>query len=887
VRGLRAFLGRLAGSFSAGKRDLELAEELESHIQMDAAELMKAGASAEEARRRAVLRLGGVDLTRERWRDRRGFPLLQEVKQDLRGAARATIRNPGFMAVTVLTLALGIGGSTAIFTAAHGVLIARLPFRDSDRLVALWEENAERPGRRNTVAPANFIRWTERATSFSGMTALYDSRVSLAGRARPEELIAQNVTWNFFATLGVDPTLGRAFAPDEGPDGHDAVTVLSHGAWRRYFDGDPAIVGRSIRINGRPVTVVGVAPRGFGFVLGAGALVGKPPDLWMPIAFGAASREPRGRYLSAFARIRDGTSFEQAAAEMHAIAAGLEAELPRFDRFWTARLFPIRNEISGDMKPALLMLSGAVAFVLLIVCVNVANLLLARGMSRRSEMAVRAALGAGRARVVRQLLTENVLLAGLGGLAGWWIARGAVALLVAAGPVDATVLARIHFSGPVLLFAILISAVTVLVAGLVPAFESSREGVAGALKEASPGAGTSARARRLRRGLVVTEVALASVLLVGAGLLLRSFARASRVDPGFDPRGILTARVTLHGGEYEHDERVLAFFRGVVSRTRSLPGVRSAGAISYLPMAGLGASTDFEIVGRPQPPPGQEPGTDVGVCDNGFFEAMRIPLRKGRLFEEREMRVRSNVVVVNETFARTYFPKGDAIGQRVVIHMSDDPLPSEIVGIVGDLRQDSITSAVQPAAYWPHPQLVYSAMTFVVRSDGDPGALASPLRQVVHALDGDQPVADVRTMEQWVASSLARARFTATLLSVFAALALTLAAIGIYGVLSYVVGQRRSEFGIRMALGASDRTIRRMVVAGGTRLVVAGLAIGVPVALALSGFLSSLLFETSKEDPATLAAAVVTLGLAAAAASAVPAWRASRVEPVEALKSRT
>ncbi len=885
IRSLRAFLIRLAGSFGGVRKDRELGEELESHIQMHVEERVSSGMNEGDARREAVRRLGGVDVTRESWRDRRGLPFLQELQQDLRYAVRTLRKSPGFAAVTVLTLALGIGGATAIFTVVHGVLIARLPFRDADRLVAVWEENADRPGRRNVVAPSNFVRWNERATAFSGMTALYDWRVSLTGRSRPEELIAQTVTSNFFTTLGVEPILGRAFAPDEGPEGRDAVTVLSWGTWQRLFGGDPSLVGRTILVNGQPVTVIGIAPRDFGFFLKAGSLTGKPPDLWLPFAFDAKSREPRGRYMSAFARLKDGVSLSQARAQMKAIASSLTAEIPRFDTGWTVRLLPIRDDVSGDMRPALAVLSGAVGFVLLIVCVNVANLLLARGMARRQEMAIRTALGAARSRVVRQLLTESLLLSILGGIAGWWVARAGVAVLAAWSPVDPTILARIRLSVPVLAFAVLVSVLTAVVSGLAPAFESSREGVAEALKEGARTGGGSRRARRLRQTLVVAEVALAAVLLVGAGLLLRSFARVAHVDPGFDARGILTARVTLHGKTYEEDERAMAFFRGVVERARALPGVKAAGMASFLPLAGLAAATDFTIVGRPAPGPGEEPSTEVRVCDNGYFAVMKIPLRKGRLFEEREQRVKSNVVVVSEAFARQYFPGENAVGQRVVVDMSDEPEPTEIVGIVGNIRHESLTAETRPMVYWPHPQLVYGAMSFVIRTDGDPKTLAAPLEAAVHDVDKDVPLAEVKTMEQWVGSALSRARFNAMLLSIFAGVALVLAAVGIYGVMSYVVGQRRPEIGIRLALGATEQEILRMVVAGGARLVLAGLVIGVPVALVLSRFLSSLLYETSRSDPGTLTAVVGALGAAAVAASFVPAWRASRVEPVEALRS--
>lgn len=892
MRALRAFFGRLAGSFSAGRRDRELAEELESHIRMDAAELVKAGASEEEARRRAVLRLGGVDATRERWRDRRGFPFLVELRQDLRDAVRALKRNPAFAAVTALTLALGIGGSTAIFTLVHGVLMARLPFRDPDRLVVLWEENADRPGRRNTIGPANFIRWTERAGVFSDMAALYDSRVSLSGRPRPEELVAQYVTSGFFRALGVGPIRGRGFAPDEGPDGHDAVTVISWGVWQRVFGGDPAIVGKTVVLNARPVEVIGVAPRDFSFLLKSGSFVGKPPDLWLPIALSRdVLEDPRGRYLSGFARLKDGVPLAQAQRRMTDLAAQLVAEWPRFDAGWTARVFPIRDEVSGDLRPALLVLSGAVAFVLLIACVNVANLLLARGMARRQEIAIRTALGARRGRVVRQFLTETLLLAGIGGAVGWWIARAGVAIALATGPIDPTVASRVRLSLPVLLFSLAVSVVAAVVSGLVPALESARGVVAESLKEGGRTAGGSARARRLRQSLVVAEVALAAVLLVGAGLLLESFVRLARIDPGFESKGLLTGRVALHGPRYGEDAKVLAFFRETADRMRAIPGVSAAGMISFLPFAGLGAATDFTVVGRPVPPPGQEPVTDVRVCDNGFFQAMRIPLRKGRLFEEREMRERSNVVVVSESFAGTAFPGEEALGRRVVIdmawHAGDKPEPTEIVGIVGDVKIENLTAPMRPAAYFPHPQISYPAMTFVVRGIGEKASLAAAMRESARTVDPDQPMGEARAMSDWIGDSLRRARFSSGLLTIFAAVALVLAAVGIYGVMAYVVGLRRGEIGVRMALGASNDAIRRMVVAGGARLVLLGMMIGIPSALALTGFLSSLLYETSGRDPATIAGVIGILGAVALAASTVPAWRASRVEPVEALKSRT
>jgi putative ABC transport system permease protein len=474
---------------------------------------------------------------------------------------------------------------------------------------------------------------------------------------------------------------------------------------------------------------------------------------------------------------------------------------------------------------------------------------------------------------------------------GWWIARAGVAAALAAGPIDPTVAARVRLSLPVLLFSLLASAVTAVVAGIVPALESSRGALGDALKEGGRAAGGSARTRRLRQGLVVAEVALAAVLLVGASLLLRSFLRVSRTDPGFDTNGVLTGHLSLHGPRYDEESNVLTFFRESAARLRAIPGVSAAGAVSFLPFAGLGAATDFTVVGQPLPPAGQEPVTDVKVCDNGYFQAMRIPLRKGRLFEEREMRERSNVVVVSESFARTAFPGEEAIGRRVLIDMTrageDKPAATEIVGIVGDVKIETLTAPMRPSAYFPHPQLSYTAMTFVVRGSGEGTPLTAAMRAAVRSVDPDQPMGDVRAMNDWVGASLRRERFSSGLLAIFAATALLLAAVGIYGVMAYVVGQRRGEIGIRMALGATNDSIRKMVVAGGARLVLLGMAIGIPSALLLTGFLSSLLYETSRRDPAIIAAVMALLAAVALAASAVPAWRASRVRPVEALKGRT
>jgi putative ABC transport system permease protein len=809
---------------------------------------------------------------------------MDDVLHDIRYAIRLCLRTPGFTLVAVLALALGIGANTAIFTIVNAVLLEPLPFRDPGRLVVLWETSVRRPGRPNVIGPSNVIRWRERATAFERIAPFYDYRVNLTGSDAPEEIVGMDVTPEFFPTLGVSPLVGRAFADDEGPEGRDAVAVLSYGLWQRRFAGDAGVVGRTIQVNGRGVTVVGVMPADMRLFLKRGSLAGRPADLWMPFAFTEAQRNPRGRYMSAIARLKPGVAITEAQAQMDTIASGLTTEFPQFDTGWSTLVVPMHREISGDLRPALFVLTGAVGFVLLIACANVANLLLARGATRQREIAIRSALGAGRFRVARQLLTESLVLCVLGGGLGLLVAQWGLELLLAVSPVDLADIGPVALSYPVLAFTAAVSLLTAIVCGFAPAFEGSRGAIQEALKDGSRQIGASVRQRRIRHAFVVGEIALAVVLLVGAGLMIRSFGSLRGVNPGFDARNVLTARVTVPVRRYPDDAKRIDFFSTLVARVSALPGVESAGAVSYLPMAGTGAGTGFTIVGRPAPLPGQGPVTDVSVCDDGYLRAMKVPLLRGRVFTAREMREKSNVVIINDALAKQHFPNEDPIGRSLVIAMNDPNVPTEIIGVVGNVRFSDLTTEARPTTYWPHPQLAYSAMTLTVRTATDPAALAPLLEREVRAMDKDQPVADVRTMEQWVTRSLSQARFSSTILAVFAALALSLAAIGIYGVMSYSVSQRTSEIGIRLALGAEARDILGMVVAGAIRLAAIGLAIGVVLALALSRTLTSLLYETAGTDPLTFTAVVGVLGAVAIAASYFPARRASRIPPVEALR---
>jgi putative ABC transport system permease protein len=814
---------------------------------------------------------------------------MNSLFHDLRYALRSSLRAPGFTLVAVAALALGIGANTAIFSVVHAVMLNPLPYRDPGRLVVVWEETVRRPGRPNVVAPANFLRWKDRATAFERLAALYDFRTNLSGGGDPEELVAQAVTPDFFPALGVSPMLGRAFAPDEGSErnsGHDRFTILSYDLWQRRFGGDKAILGGTIQLGGNPVTVVGVMPPGVRLFLKAGSLVGKPPDLWLPLQFREEARQPRGRYLSAIARLKPGVSLGEAQVQMDTIARGLAAEWREFDTGWTVQLVRMHAELAGELKPALLVLMGAVAFVMLIACANVANLLLARGAARRREIAIRTALGAGRWRLVRQLLTESLALAAFGGLAGVILAQWAVDLLLAISPVDRSTLGEVGLNYPVLAFAAALSVFTAVVCGLVPALEGAHSDVHAGLKEGAREAGVGRRSRRLRQAFVVSEVALALVLLVGAGLLIRSFANLRGISPGFQAQGVLTARISLPMLKYEDDARRTRFFRDAVERISAIPGVRAAGVISFLPFTGLGAATSFMIEGQAPPAPGQMPVLDVRVCDNGYFHAMSIPLLRGRLFSAREVQETSNIVIINESLARHYFPNEDPLGRRLLIRMMDPVIPTTIVGVVGDVRHADLQTEPRAMSYWPHPQLPYGAMTLTIAAAADPSALAPRVQHEIQSLDREQPLSDVRTMDEWIGRSLARARFSWMVLAVFAGVALLLASTGIYGVMSYSVGQQTAEIGVRLALGAARRDILVMVIAGAMRLAALGLGAGLVLALLLSRALTALLYGTRGTDPATLAGAVVVLAGVAMLAAYLPARRAARIEPVQALRDQ-
>jgi putative ABC transport system permease protein len=803
----------------------------------------------------------------------------------LKFGARTLLKSRGFTLVAVLTLAIGIGANTAIFSVVEAVLLRALPYRDADRLVVLWEN--KRAGNRphNVVNPGNLLDWREQAGSFEDVAAFYDQRFGLTGGGEPEEVAGQAATPNLFQLLGSRPALGRTLLPGDDAAGGQSVAVISHGLWQRRFGGSPDVIGKTVLLDGAGATVVGVMPPDFRWFIKENSLSGKPAEVWVPLELPDQLRTGRrGRYLSAVARLKSGVSIEQARGELETVAARLEAQYPDVDKGWGATVVPLREQLAGEVKTALLVILGAVGFVLLIACVNVANLLLARSAGRRKEMSLRAALGAGRLRIARQLLTESMLLAVAGGALGLLLSYWCVGALVALSPPNLLGEGQVGVNLTVLAFTLAVSLVTGVAFGVAPALEASRLNLSESLKESGRGNIGGARAGRVRAALVVAEVGLALVLLVGAGLMVRSFLSLQSVHPGFDAGNLLTMRVMLPQTKYPEDVRKVEFFRRAAERIRALPGVRSASAVSALPFADLGAATSFTVVGRPAPAAGDKWTTDVRVADENYFRTMNIPVVAGRTFTEQEAVEDRKVAVINEAMARKYFPGEDPIGKRIVVSMSSQPVPTEIVGVVGDARYDKLDGELRPMVYWTPPQLTYSSMTFVVRTAGDPAALGPSAVREIQMVDKEQPVSDVRTMESWLSESTARTRFGTLLLGAFACAALVLAAVGIYGVISYSVAQRRNEIGIRMALGAQTRDVLRLVVGQGMRLVLAGVVLGLLGAFALTRVMSGLLYGVAANDPPTFAANALLLAAVSLLACYVPARRATRVDPLAALR---
>ncbi len=799
---------------------------------------------------------------------------------DLKYALRMLVKTPAFSILAVLTLALAIGANSAVFSVINAVLLRPLPYEKPAELVRVFGTQPQLP--KAPTSPANFLDWKEQNQVFARIATYVGQGFNLLGDNKPERVRGARVSADLFDLLGVRPSVGRAFLAEEDQLGQNRVVVLSDEFWRSRFGADRRTVGQTITLNDQSYTVIGVMPPGFGF----------PSDttqVWTPIAFREAERATRDtNYINVLARLKPGVTLAQAQEQMSALARRQAERYPDSNTGIGVKLVTLSEQTLGDIRPVLVVLLGAVVFVLLIACANVANLLLARAAERQKEMAIRSALGASRSRVVRLLLIESVLVALLGGGCGLVFAIWGVDLLVALKPVDLPRLTEIGIDRGVFAFTALLSLVTGLGFGLVPAWQASRSDLNEGLKESSRGATGGPGRQRFRGMLVVTEVALSLVLLIGAGLMIRSFARLLSVDPGFNPGSVLTAFVSLPPSKYPEPQQQAAFFQQLIERTRNLPGVLSAAAASDLPLFG-GNSTAFDVEGRPPSAPGQRGLIDYRMISPEYFQAMGMRLMKGRAFSERDTLDTPQVVIINATTAARFFPNEDPIGKRIGLSGPTDW--REVVGVIGDVRNYGLDAEVKPEAYIPFLQNapgylagVASAMNVVMRTANDPLSAGPAFRSVVQSLDKDQPISVISTMESQLAESVAQRRFNMLLLAVFATLALLLAAIGIYGVIAYTVAQRTHEMGLRMALGASRADILKLVFAHAMLRTFAGVALGLAAAFGLTRLMSSLLYDVAPTDPLVFAGITALLVLVALAATYIPARRAMKVDPMVALR---
>ena len=803
------------------------------------------------------------------------------VGRDLWYGARLLRKTPGFSAVALATLALGIGATTAIFSVVDAVLLKPLPFRNAERLVAVWESNGAVTRETTFTAPWNFREWRKQVQALEALAAIHDLHINLTGgpngRIDPEELLAERVSAGLFPLLGVNPILGRAFRADEDRPGRANFALLSHRLWQRLFGGQTTIAGQSIRLDGAAYTVLGVLPAGFS-VLDSGV------DIWLPLALDPDdARAANLRYLEVIARLGPRVGIERARSEMETIGVRLEAANPGLDKGWRPVLVPLRQELAGHAEPALLTLGAAVGFLLLIACANVANLLLARGAARRKEVAIRAALGASRGRIAAQLLSESVLLALGGGVLGTALARGGIGLLARFGPANLPGLTHAALDGRLLLFTVVVSVGVGLLSGLAPAIQASETNVNAALIEGGRGGTAGHGGRRMRNALVVFEVALAVVVLIGGGLSMRSFVRLRAADPGFQPSGLLTFRLPLAGGRNAAPGRRAAFFQEVEDRIAALPGVRGVGAVNALPLGGLGVGTAFAVADRPAPPPDQRPMALLRTASPAYFRTMGIPLLAGRAFAASDTAQALPVVIVNRKLASRFWPAENPIGGRLTVDAIDGRV-AEVVGVVGDVKPESLDGEDWPTVYNPYAQAPASTMVVVVRTGQEPRSLAAAVEREVHGLDAAQPVADVRTMEDVLAGVVAGPRFNAALLGIFAQIAFVLAAVGIYGVISYDVSQRTHEIGIRAALGAQPTAVLKLILGQGARLAACGIALGMAAAFALTRLMANLLYQVKPTDAWTFSAVPLLLGAVALLASYIPSRRAMALDPMAALR---
>jgi putative ABC transport system permease protein len=864
--------------FQRDRQEQEMRDEFDSNLQLHVEESIRAGMSPEQARREAILKFGSMEAAKESVRETARFVSVDALWHDLRYAFRGLRLNAGFATTAILSLTLGIGASVAVYTLADNLLLRPLPYPEAKRLVMLYETNPRRDVHFNTISPGNYFDWKAQSTTFSAIGGFFDLNVTLGDGTRTEEVDAQAVSGEVLPLLGVQPVRGRVFTMQEDKD--DAhVAIISYRLWQSWFGGEDGIVGRQVQVNSRPFTIIGVLPPAFYFNRRA-------TDVWVTLGLNPAAdlRKTQGRWMFAVARLQPGVKLKQALTEMHGIARRLESAYPDFNHGWDVDVIPLRDSLIRQVKGSLYVLLGAVTLLLFVACANVANLLLARYNARRSEMAIRGALGAGRRRLLQQLLTESLLLGGCGGALGLALAWFAVSTLVTLAPKELTRSVEISLDMRVVALAFILGLLTSIIFGLAPALLASRANLNEGLhadNRASTGAGFG-----MRRWLVMVEIACSMALMAGAGLLLRTMIGLQAVNPGLDGHNVLTFRVNLPTQRYKEPQKSIEFFTAAQERLSQLPGVHSASAISFLPFNGLAAATDIRIQGHPQPKLDEVPVAVIRTVLPEYFKTMGIPVVRGRDFSVADDTVATPYrFIVNETFVRKYLKGEEPIGKQISASMDDKNPFGEIVGVVGDVKEGALDQPPDATIYYIHSHLSYGQMYFVLKTATDPLAQVEPARHVIRELDSQLPIAQPRDMESVLSQTFARQQFSAVLLAGFSVASLLLAAIGIYGVLTYSVTQRTREIGLRAALGADPKTIRQMIVWSGAKMLCAGALAGIVAALLLTGLMKSLLYGVTPHDPFTFIAAPALLAIVAVLAAYIPARRAARVSPMEALRA--
>lgn len=876
-RRLYALPLRLRSLFQRAEVERELDDEMEYHVEQLTQVNLARGMKPEEARYAALRAMDGLTQNKERTRETWKVSGITSFARDLRYGLRALSKSPGFATVAILSLGLGIGANTAIFSVVHAMLFRPLPFPEPDRLVRLWESRPKNGGHRNVVNAWNFLDWREQTHSFEDMAAVLGTDMNITGQGEPLAVPGSAVSPGYFSILGIQPRLGRVFIADDGVPGHNDKVVLSYGLWQTRFGADPNILGKRVNVNGSSRAVIGVMPMGFSFPR-------SQARLWTVLAISRDEEWSHGRYLTVVARLKPGISLQQAQQDMEA-AARVTAQLrPDNDANWSAEVMPLLTDVTLELRRPLLLLLGAVGFLLLIACANVANLLLMRATGRLREIALRQALGASRKRIIRQLLAESVVLAVGGMAAGLVIARLGLSTLLALIP-QSTPLPRhepMGIGGAVLVFTLLVSAATTIIYGLVPAFRLSRVPVQDALKQGtlqSAGSGN----RGLRRAFAIVEISLAILLSIGAGLMLRTLQRLMAVNPGFDTERVVTMSIFTSPAKYQVDQKRFLYMDQLLAEIRNVPGVESAGTIHMLPLSGAESGSCF-VRGNKTPTPSASPNARFLIISPGYLSTMKTPIFSGRDFSERDKLGSPSVILVNQAFVQENFHGENPLGQLLSVCWDPFPNPAEVVGVVADARHLALNQSPQPTIYLPNLQVPMYFAHIMVRAKLDPRQIMDSVERAIHRIDPEQAISNVQTMETVVDDSVSQPRFQSLLLLIFAILAQVLSTIGVYGVIAYSVGQRTREIGIRVALGAGRGQVFFLVMQEALLLSAGGVAIGLLSAFGLTRLLRSLLFETTPTDPATLLLVSLLVAVAAALAAYSPALRAMKLDPVQALR---